>query len=149
MARKPSTPRKSRARSGPAPKAETPEAPAVANAYRGEHTLDLGGKTYKLRPTYDAIVEMEDGTGLSLVDLTRRADRHGLKLGEAAKVATALIKAGASDPLTAAVSAERIGELIYEQGLISVVIRLTLCLGEAVGGGRTATGEAKAAIVPA
>jgi hypothetical protein len=92
---------------------------------------------------------MEEATGLSLVELTRKADRHGLKLGEAAKVAVALIKAGSSDPITGMVSAERIGEQIYEQGLISVVIRLTLCLADAVGGGRTASGEAKAAVAPA
>lgn len=147
-------PRQSRA-----PKVDEPE-PAVApapadapaphaNPDRGEHLLELAGKTYKLRPTYDAVVEMEQETGLSLVELTRKADRHALKLPEAAKVAVALIKAGATDPLTKLVSADPIGKLIYQQGLISVVIRLTLCLADAVGGGRTASGEVKAAVAEA
>jgi len=137
-------PRKPRAAA--AAPAEAAAAPVRANADRGEHTLMLAGVTYKLRPTYEAIVEMEDSTALSLMELTRKADRHGLKLEEAAKVAVALIKAGASDPLTKFVSAEVIGQQIYEQGLVSVVIRLTLCLADAVGGGRTASGEAKAAV---
>lgn len=121
--------------------------PPFANPDRGEHLLELAGATYKLRPTYTAIVEMEEATGLSLVELTRKADRHGLKLPEAAAVATALIKAGAEDPITKMASADIIGQQIYEQGLVSVVIRLTLCLADAVGGGRTVSGEAKAAVV--
>jgi hypothetical protein len=121
-----------------------PAAPR-ANKDRGEHLLELAGVTYKLRPSYDAIVEMEEATGLSLVDLTRKADRHGLSLPETAKVAAALIRAGADDPLTRMVSADVLGGQIYEQGVISVVIRLTLCLSDAVGGGRTASGEVKAA----
>lgn len=139
------TARASRSRAK-APQAEAPAATPHANPDRGEHLLQLAGKTYKLRPSYDAIVQMEAETGLSLFELARKADRHALKVAEAAAVAVALIKAGATDALTGMVSAEVIGQQIYEQGLISVVIRLTLCLADAVGGGRTALGEAKAAV---
>ena len=129
-----------------ASQAEAPAASVPANKYRGEHTLELAGKTYKLRPSYDAIVEMEDATGHSLMELTLKADGQRLRLPQAAAVSVALIKAGATDPLTAAVSAERIGQLIYEEGLVKVVIRLTLCLNDAVTGGRSALGEVKAAV---
>lgn len=129
-----------------APQVEDPAAPVHANPHRGEHLLQLAGVTYKLRPSYEAIIEMEEATGLSLTELTGKADRHGLKVPEVAKIAAALIRGGAEDPLTRAVSADLLGPQIYEQGVISVVIRVTLCLSDAVGGGRTASGEVKAAV---
>ena len=120
---------------------------AKANAERGEHELVLGGKTYALRPTHAAIVAIEKTAGASLLALVRLGNTAQLTLGQLGAIAGELIRAGADDgdKLTAAVDDERIGELIYEQGLPTVTAKLTLCLLDAATGGRTSSGEAKAA----
>ena len=45
-----------------------------ANAVRGEVDLDLGGVTFTLRPSYDAVVACEDATGRSLTEMALAAD---------------------------------------------------------------------------
>lgn len=116
-----------------------------ANA-RGEHRLTLGRTTYVLRPAYEAIETAEEKTGLSLIQLMQRANVCGLNLKQVGIVATELIRAGATDPLTRDVNAERIGQLCYERGQHKVQPRLALVLADAAAGGRTASGEAKAVV---
>lgn len=119
----------------------------AANAQRGEHELTLAGVTYRLRPSHDAIVAIEEVTGRSIMDLYRAGNVGGLTLTQLGQIAGELIRAGASetDELTAQVDDERIGELIFEEGVFRAMARLTLCLVDAASGGRTASGEAKAA----
>jgi hypothetical protein len=119
----------------------------AANAQRGEHELTLDGVTYRLRPSHDAIVGIEEVTGRSIMDLYRAGNVGGLTLTQLGQIAGELIRAGAAenDTLTAQVDDERIGELIYEEGVFRAMARLTLCLVDAASGGRTASGEAKAA----
>lgn len=116
-----------------------------ANKSRGEHELTLGGKLYPLRPSHAAIETIEAQTGCSLLTLVRKGNVGDLSLAQLGVIAAELIRAGADekDTMTQAVAAERIGELIYEQGAIATMPRLTLCLVDAAAGGRTASGEAK------
>lgn len=116
----------------------------VANAERGEHLLTLGGVEYLLRPTYGAQIKIETATGKSYGELVNAASTGALHIGHARVIAAELIRAGATDDLTRRVSVERIGELIYEEGMPFVAPRLTLVLLDALRGGRTASGEAKA-----
>ena len=119
----------------------------AANAQRGEHELALAGVTYRLRPSHDAIVAIEDVTGRSVMDLYRAGNVGALTLTQLGQIAGELIRAGAEDgdELTAQVDDERIGQLIFEEGVFRAMARLTLCLVDAASGGRTASGEAKAA----
>jgi len=116
-----------------------------ANAHRGEHELDLGGVTYLLRPSFTAISAIEQKTERTTLELLRMGNAGALPLATAGAVAAELIRAGAEDKdeLTKRVSASRIAELIYEEGVGPVVARLTLCLLDAATGGRNAKGEAK------
>lgn len=43
----------------------------MANKYRGESEITLGGKTYTLRPTFEALVEFEDKAGCSAFEALR------------------------------------------------------------------------------
>lgn len=122
------------------------EQPA-ANPTRGEHELTLAGVTYRLRPSFTAIVAIEQKTGETTLALVRRGNTMQIPLADLGIIAAELIREGADpkDQMTRSVNAERIEELIFEEGLQRVTPRLTLCLLDAATGGRTASGEAKAA----
>jgi hypothetical protein len=118
-------------------------------AERGEHELVLGGVTYRLRPSHGAMRAIERATERSVLELVRAGNVGALSLDQLGTIAAELIRAGADvkDDMTRAVSAERISELVYEQGVAGVNFRLTAVLADAVSGGRKATGEAKAPAV--
>ena len=127
----------------------TKRAGAAANPERGEHALTLAGVTYRLRPSFEAVQALEDDLGLSLLEMLRKANSGALKLAEKGVIAAEMIRAGAPDgdegDLIRAVSAERIAELIYEEGGGAVDAVLVLLLADAQLGGRTTAGEAKPA----
>lgn len=122
----------------------------AANPARGEHSLDLGGKSYRLRPSYEATCAIEQKTGKSLVELVRAGNLGALALETLAVIATEYIRAGAAedDKMTRAVNAARIGELIFEEGVPGIIGALTLVMVDTLTGGRTASGEAKAVAAP-
>jgi hypothetical protein len=119
---------------------------AKANSARGEHTLTLAGNTYCLRPSFEATLAIEDDLGLSLHELFRKANAMALTYSELGVICAAYIRAGAAedDKFTAQVDASRIAELIYEEGTTGVYPVLTLLFADAISGGRTASGEARA-----
>ncbi len=117
-----------------------------AIAERGEHELVLARVAYRLRPSHAAMRAIERSTERSALELVRLGNVGALSLDQLGTIAAELIRAGAdeSDDLTRGVSAERISELIYEQGVAGATFRLTAVLADAVSGGRKASGEAKA-----
>jgi hypothetical protein len=125
-----------------------------ANPERGEHELALPGKTYRLRPSHEALKAIERLTGTSVLALVRLGNVGELSIEQLGIVGAELIRAGAEpdDSMTAAVDSERVEELIFENdgpngvgGLPYAQSTLTLCLLDAATGGRKASGEAKAA----
>lgn len=118
-----------------------------ANAHRGEDEIVLAGVPYLLRPSHAAIVAAETKTQHSLLELVKLANAHALTFTHIGTIAAEFIRAGAKpdDKMTAAVSAERIAELVHEEGVVTVVAHLAKLLVEVARGGRTASGEAKAA----
>jgi len=108
--------------------------------------LSLSGKKYRLRPSHAVIAQIEVEADRSILQLAVMAAARQLKLGDLQTIVTLLIRAGAeSDSTDRHVDADRIGELIFEEGALSVQEALSDCLREAATGGRTASGEAKAA----
>ena len=120
---------------------------AKANKERGEDELVLAGKAYRLRPSHTALSTIELATGKSLIELVRAGNAGAIKLAELGVVGGELIRAGAAedDSMARSVSDERISELILEEGLAPATSILTLLLLSAATGGRTASGEVKAA----
>jgi hypothetical protein len=120
----------------------------TANADRGEHELVLAGKAYLLRPSHSALVAIEKLTERTTLALVRLGNAGEISLQQLGVIAAQLIRAGAAkdDEMTRRVDPERLSELILEEGLPHAMSRLTLCLLDAATGGRTSSGEAKAAV---
>lgn len=117
-----------------------------ANAVRGEVDLDLGGVTFTLRPSYEAVVACEDATGLSLTELALASDDGSLKIGAAAVVVTEMVKAwGKAEKRSSAIGVDRtkIGKLIFDLGVMHVLPRIAIVLLNAASGGVDAQGKPK------
>ncbi len=112
----------------------------MANKARGEVELDLGGETYVLRPTFGAVCEIEDAIGANLFDIGRKLERAEITAQELVKLTHACIaQSGAS------IEVDKLGELIVEQGSLSVIAALVgFCQSYAFGGRE----EKKAGIPP-
>ena len=120
---------------------------AAANETRGEVDIEFEGQgRFVLRPSYEAMQKAEKETGKTAVELYRAAAGGALSNRDAAIVTAEFIRAWgkASDNAVArGVSTERIGELIYEAGLMNVLGRLAIVLGWAIVGGCKADGSLK------
>lgn len=117
------------------------------NEHRGEAAIELEGVSYKLRPSYEAIVEIEKQIGMTISGAALAASNLGLPLTAVAVVTAELIKAGGradDDKAAAHVNARRIGELIFEAGLLSASLIVATVLTGAATGGYTPAGEARA-----
>jgi hypothetical protein len=79
-----------------------------ANPHRGEVTLTWNGKPRVMRPTFAAIEEIERRTGQGVVELLQDTASGKLRMGHAAVIIAAGIKAGMdTGPYP---TAEKIGE---------------------------------------
>lgn len=117
-----------------------------ANAVRGEVDLDLGGMTFTLRPSYEAVVACEDATGMSLTEMALAADDGSLKIGAASTVVTEMIKAwGKAEKRASAIGVDRakIGKLIFALGVMHVLPRIAIVLLTAASGGVDVSGKPK------
>lgn len=117
-----------------------------ANEIRGEVDLELEGERFVLRPSYTALIEMEKATGHGLMALAGMAADGELTLTQAAKIVTLMIRAwgkATQNSRVQAVSEERIGELLFEYGLMRVNLRLFKVLGLAATGGCRSDGTPK------
>ncbi len=102
----------------------------MANKARGEVELDLGGKTYVLRPTFGAVCEIEDAIGTNLFDIGRKLERAEITVQDLVKFTHACIaQSGASIDL------DKLGESIVAQGSLGVIAALVkFCQSYAFGG---------------
>lgn len=117
-----------------------------ANAARGEYSLQLAGTTYRLRPTFEAIVAIEDTLDLTALELARAGGEGRIAAPAMGVIVAELIRAGAEegDRLTANVTPDAIARLIYAEGLVKVGFVVTMVLSAAVTGGHEPSGEARA-----
>lgn len=121
-----------------------------ANESRGELELLLGGDTFVLRPSFEAIEAFEKGTGRGLMELTGEALNGKLGLADTATVVCECVRAqGRATNVIGLAGAQkdRIAEMILESdgGFQSVLITVAGMLTLAVTGGVTGAGELKAA----
>lgn len=133
------TPRKPRA-----PRKKPATAPG--NAARGEHSFELGGRTYLLRPSMEAVNAIEDALDLSSAQILARANASALRLAEVAVIMAELVRAGAAadDAMTRGVSPAGMEPLVYEKGVAGLMPFLTLLFLEVVSGGRDREGNVAA-----
>ena len=100
----------------------------TANPYRGEASLQVGGETLVLRPSFSALVAAEQELG-PLFALVERASEGRLALHEIAALVDHL-SAGRAPAITR----ERIGDALVEKGLAAMAPMLRLVLGQILKG---------------
>ena len=94
----------------------------MANKFRGESEITLGGKTYTLRPTFEALVEFEDKAGCSAFEALR--DMMNKQSAPAKRLAAAFwsgIKAAWPVDSGRAPNFQEIGAAIQRDGITKVV----------------------------
>lgn len=96
----------------------------AANRYRGETSLEVGGETLVLRPSFSALIAAEEELG-SLFELVEKAAEGQLLLRQIVALFDHLSK---SRPK--AITRERIGEAVVERGLAAITPILRLVLGQ-------------------
>ena len=101
---------------------------STANPHRGEASLEVGGETLVLRPSFGALVAAEEDLG-SLFDIVERAAEGQLKLHEIIALFDHLSRSRAS-----AITRERIGEAVVEKGLAAITPTLRLVLTQILQG---------------
>lgn len=103
----------------------------VANPVRGEASLIVRGETWVLRPSFTALVAVEEELG-SLFALVERAAAGGMKLAEMVALFwhCCAVPDGRERP-----SRDAIGEAVAGQGLASVTPQLRLLLEAVLKGG--------------
>lgn len=105
------------------------------NPYRDEFALTLSGKTFRLRPTFEALAEMEGETGVELLALATRLSGGKVSLKLASAVIAAGIRgAGGSVP-------RDLGELALKEGIVSVLQQLSCWLAGVFAGDKDAPAE--------
>jgi hypothetical protein len=104
----------------------------MANKERGEVTLELGGESYVLVPSFGAVCEIEDALGANLFSLGRRLALAEITAREVLDLAHAcLAQSGAKLDKAA------LGEAILEAGPLEVMAVLAeFCANYAFGGRR-------------
>ncbi|MEK9211718.1 GTA-gp10 family protein [Sphingomonas sp. 2378] len=126
----------------------TDETTRTASAERGETTLVLDGETLGLRPSFEAIEEIELTLDRGLVDIARDAIDLKLKLGAVAQIVCALVRAfgrATGNKGAAGANPKRIGRLILESdgGMLIAQKQLSGLLSVAVTGGYDSEGNPK------
>lgn len=103
----------------------------MANPHRGEVEIDLAGMTLTLRPTYEAIIEIEERTGRPLVGILRALVAGDLRHRDLAII----IHAGARAFDAKAPALGAIGAALVREGLSpALMTSITDFLAAALGG---------------
>ena len=99
-----------------------------ANPYRGEASIEGGGETLVLRPTFSALIAAEEELG-SLFEIVERAAEGLLKLQQIVALFDHL-----SRGRPAAITRERIGDAVVDKGLTGISPTLKIVLGQILQG---------------
>ena len=100
----------------------------LANAYRGEASLEVAGEKLLLRPSFGALVAAEEELG-SLFEIVERAAEGQLRLQQIVVLFDHLSRGRAEG-----ITRERIGEAVVEKGLAGVTPTLKVVLAQILQG---------------
>jgi len=102
----------------------------MANKFRGECELVLAGKTYILRPTFEALVEFEEKSGTTAYEAMKgMSERHSAP----AKAMRAAFLAGMrAVPKQVVPTADELGRMMQDAGLANVLPIYMTFLGNAL-----------------
>jgi hypothetical protein len=112
---------------------QTPVSPvSPVNLSRGEVAIVLGGKSYVMRPTFDAIRKMESLAGKGVIKIAARFQEQDFSVSDVAAVITAGINA---NPDNDRVSLDMVGVAIVAEGLVSFLEPAAKFVGGAITAG--------------
>lgn len=98
------------------------------NPFRDESSITLGSQRYVLRPTFEALAQIEGETGLPILELASRFSKGKVGTREITAIISAGIRgAGGQVP-------GDLGELIMRAGLVEVIGLASLWLTGALSG---------------
>lgn len=83
----------------------------TANTMRGEVVFNVGGQSFTLRPTFEALVKIEGIVGRSFFEYVQNLNAGSAKLTEVA----AIVSACSVDPMTK----DEAGSHIFDFGVVS------------------------------
>ena len=95
----------------------------------GDIEIELGGRRFVMRPSYKAVCEIEEATGVGVPALAARVMNGQEKLTEIAAIVTAGLRA-AGEPA----SFGKVGEMIFAAGLEKALGPAVEFLTRAIGG---------------
>jgi hypothetical protein len=101
--------------------------PSTLNAHRGEAALTLGGNTYRLRPSFSALVRVEEELG-SLIALVERAGSGALGLKDIVVLLHACALAGGHD-----ISRDDFAAALLKEGITTSIKPLRDILAAVMG----------------
>lgn len=119
----------------------------AANEERGEFDIELGGVTYAMRPSWEAVEAFERAIGHASQRLYALAAAGDLQLSDSATIVTECIRAwgkSTGDRAVQAFRVEKVKPLLHEAGTLIVNKRLSLMLFLSITGGLDSKGERKA-----
>ena len=103
---------------------------SMTNSLRGQIALCLGGKTYVLKPTFEAFCDIEDAVQANLFQIGQRLERVEISARELVAFAQACLVHSGHD-----ISLERVAEMIAAEGLHTTIeTLLEFCRRYAFGG---------------
>ncbi|MGE0270297.1 MAG: gene transfer agent family protein [Alphaproteobacteria bacterium] len=82
------------------------------NKYRGEVSIDLGGREYILRPTFEVLVEIEERLGIGLLAIARKFMNREYGIRDVSIIIAAGIKGGGQK------IPENLGEVLATTGVL-------------------------------
>lgn len=113
----------------------------MTNPLRGEVAVELGDRSYTMRPTFQCLKRIEATTGRKIVEVMR--DLNGITV--LSIVVAEAIRAGADgDPFAKAATPDKVGDLILEAGVLKIAGLAAAMLSDALLGGQK-PGEERAA----
>ncbi len=99
---------------------------------RGEIIFTLGGVEHRMKPTWAAIVEMEDRFKTSLLKIAQRMSAQDFSSKDIVICIWCGLRGAGNDKITV----EEVGELVVAEGITSMMVPLAKFIGEACTGGR-------------
>ena len=108
------------------------------NSFRGDIEVTLGGAAYTMRPTFEALLEIERLTGIGLIPLARRFYSQEFGVADIRNVIVPAIKAGGGKV------PDNIGKLIIDAGPVNLGGVVAQFLVGALSGGEEKKADAPA-----
>jgi len=97
----------------------------MANKFRGETEIEIGGVKYLLRPTFEGLLEMEDKAGCGLMDLVNSVSKSKISTRHAIAILFGGVLGGGLK-----IQYQEFGEKCVEHGMLDVAMKAASFLGE-------------------